>query len=298
MNSNQYEMRNPVTQYPAPPFPRQPQNAPGEAQQMDPIPDHGENSYQGFGRLKGRKALITGGDSGIGRAVAIAFAREGADVAIGYLPSEEADARQVIQLIQDAGCKAVALPGDIKDEAFCQKLVADAVEQLGGLDILVNNAGKQTAVSSLEELTTEQFDATFKTNVYAMFWITKAALPHLPPGASIINTSSIQAFDSSKNLLDYAQTKASIKAFSSALAKNLAQKGIRVNAVAPGPVWTPLQSSGGQPQDSIEKFGAQTPMGRPGQPAEFGPLYVFLASQESSYVTGEIYGVTGGEGLV
>ena len=291
-------MQNPVTQYPAPPFPRQPQNAPGLAQKMEPQPDHGEETYQGFGRLAGRKALITGGDSGIGRAVAIAMAREGADVAIGYLPSEEADAKQVIEWIEKAGGKAVALPGDIKDEAFCKKLVADAVEQLGGLDILVNNAGKQTAVSSLEELTTEQFDATFKTNVYAMFWITKAALPHLPAGAAIINTASIQAFDSSKNLLDYAQTKSSIVAFTHALAKNIAQKGIRVNAVAPGPVWTPLQSSGGQPQDSIEKFGAKTPMGRPGQPAEFGPVYVFLASQEASYVTGEVYGVTGGEGLM
>ena len=296
--TNQYEMRNPVTQYPGPPFARQPQNAPGLARKMEPQPDHGEQSYQGFGRLKGRKALITGGDSGIGRAVAIAFAREGADVAIGYLPSEESDAREVIQLIEDAGQKAVALPGDIKDEEFCKQLVHDAIEKLGGLDILVNNAGKQHAVSSLEEVTTEQFDDTFKTNVYAMFWITKAALPHLPAGASIINTASIQAFDSSKNLLDYAQTKASIVAFTHALAKNIAKKGIRVNAVAPGPVWTPLQSSGGQPQDSIEKFGEQTPMGRPGQPAEFGPAYVFLASQEASYVTGEVYGLTGGAGLM
>ena len=295
---NQYTMQNPVTQYPAPPFPRQPQNAPGLTQKMTPQPDHGEESYRGFGRLEGRRALITGGDSGIGRAVAIAFAREGADVAIGYLPSEASDAQEVVKLIQDAGRKAVALPGDIKDEEFCKKLVHDAVTQLGGLDILVNNAGKQTAQSSLEEVTTEQFDETFKTNVYAMFWITKAALVHLPPGASIINTASIQAFDSSKNLLDYAQTKSSIVAFSSALAKNIANKGIRVNAVAPGPVWTPLQSSGGQPQDSIETFGKQTPMGRPAQPAEFGPVYVFLASQEASYVTGEVYGVTGGEGLM
>ena len=295
---NQYAMQNPVTQYPAPPFPKQPQSAPGDTRKMEPVPDHGEETYQGFGRLSGRKALITGGDSGIGRAAAIAMAREGADVAIGYLPSEEADAKQVIEWIEKAGRKAVALPGDIKDEEFCKKLVADAVSQLGGLDILVNNAGKQTAVSSLEELTTEQFDATFKTNVYAMFWITKAALPHLPAGASIINTASIQAFDSSENLLDYAQTKSSIVAFTHALAKNIAPKGIRVNAVAPGPVWTPLQSSGGQPQSSIEKFGAKTPIGRPGQPAEFGPVYVFLASQEASYVTGEVYGVTGGEGLM
>ncbi len=295
---NQYAMQDPTKQYPSPPFPRQPQNAPGVTAKMNPDPDHGEKSYRGFGRLAGRKALITGGDSGIGRAAAIAFAREGADVAIGYLPSEEADAQEVVKLIEAEGRKAVALPGDIKQEEFCKQLVHDAVTQLGGLDILVNNAGKQTAQSSLEEVTTEQFDETFKTNVYAMFWITKAALVHLPPGASIINTASIQAFDSSKNLLDYAQTKSSIVAFSSALAKNIAKKGIRVNAVAPGPVWTPLQSSGGQPQDSIETFGKKTPMGRPGQPAEFGPLYVFLASQESSYVTGEVYGATGGDGLM
>ena len=295
---NQYEMQNPVTQYPAPPFPRQPQNAPGLAQKMEPQPDHGEQSYEGFGRLKGRKALITGGDSGIGRAVAIAYAREGADVAISYLASEESDAREVIRLIEEAGQKGIALPGDITDEEFCKTLVHDAVTGLGGLDILVNNAGKQHAVSSLEDVTTAQFDETFKTNVYAMFWITKAALIHLPPGASILNTASIQAFDSSKNLLDYAQTKASIVAFSSALAKNVAKKGIRVNAVAPGPVWTPLQSSGGQPQDSIETFGEKTPLGRPGQPAEFGPVYVFLASQEASYVTGEVYGLTGGDGLM
>ena len=291
-------MQDPTKQYPAPPFPRQPQNAPGVTAKMTPDPDHGEESYRGFGRLAGRRALITGGDSGIGRAAAIAFAREGADVAIGYLPAEESDAQEVVKLIEAEGRKAVALPGDIKEEEFCKQLVHDAVAQLGGLDILVNNAGKQTAQSSLEEVTTEQFDETFKTNVYAMFWITKAALIHLPPGASIINTASIQAFDSSKNLLDYAQTKSSIVAFSSALAKNIAKKGIRVNAVAPGPVWTPLQSSGGQPQDSIETFGEKTPMGRPAQPAEFGPLYVFLASQESSYVTGEVYGATGGDGLM
>ena len=295
---NQYAMQDPTKQYPGPPFPHQPQNAPGVTQKMNPDPDHGEESYRGFGRLAGRKALITGGDSGIGRAAAIAFAREGADVAIGYLPSEESDAQEVVKLIEAEGRKAVALPGDIKEEEFCKQLVHEAVTQLGGLDILVNNAGKQTAQSSLEEVTTEQFDETFKTNVYAMFWITKAALVHLPPGASIINTASIQAFDSSKNLLDYAQTKASIVAFSSALAKNIAKKGIRVNAVAPGPVWTPLQPSGGQPQDSIETFGKDTPLGRPGQPAEFGPLYVFLASQESSYVTGEVYGATGGDGLM
>jgi NAD(P)-dependent dehydrogenase (short-subunit alcohol dehydrogenase family) len=238
---------------------------------MDPRPDHGETSYKGFGRLAGRKALITGGDSGIGRAAAIAFAREGADVAINYLPVEEPDAQEVVDLIREAGRKAVALPGDIRDEAFCRKLVADAIQALGGLDILVNNAAKQIAQKSIEELSTEQFDATFKTNVYAMFWITKAAIPHLSPGAAIINTASIEAYDPSGMLLDYAQTKACIVAFTKSLSKQLAQKGIRVNAVAPGPIWTPLNPSGGSPQEKVEKFGSQTPFGRPGQPAELGP---------------------------
>ncbi len=294
--SDQTTTQNPVTQYPKPPFERQPQSAPGLAGQMNPLPDHGEKTYKGTGRLAGRKALITGGDSGIGRAVAIAFAREGADVAIGYLPSEEPDAREVVQLIEAAGRKAVALPGDIRDEKFCQSLIADAVSGLGGLDILVNNAGKQQAVDSILELTTDQFDATFKTNVYALFWITKAAVPHLKEGASIINTSSVQAYDPSENLLDYAQTKSSIVAFTKSLAKQLGKKGIRVNAVAPGPFWTALQVSGGQPQSSIEKFGSQTPLGRPGQPAEIAPVYVLLASQESSYATGQVYGESGGAG--
>ncbi len=263
---------------------------------MTPRPDHGETSYKGSGKLTGRKALITGGDSGIGRAAAIAFAREGADVAINYLPVEEPDAKQVIALIRAAGRNAVALPGDIRDETFCQQLVGDAVAQLGGLDIVVNNAGMQQAVDSLLNLTTQQFDATFKTNVYAMFWITKAALPHLPAGAAIINTASVEAYDPASNLLDYAQTKASIVAFTKSLAKQLAPKGIRVNAVAPGPVWTPLQVTGGQPPDAIPTFGSDTPMGRPGQPAELGPVYVALASPEFSYATGQVYGASGGSG--
>ena len=292
--ANQTTKQDPTSQYPQPPFPRQPQDAPGSIHDMTPRPDHGETSYQGMGRLKGRKALITGGDSGIGRAAAIAYAREGADVAINYLPSEEKDAQEVIKLIEETGQKAVALPGDITSEAFCKKLVSDAVEQLGGLDILVNNAGKQTAVDAIADLSSEQFDETFKTNVYALFWITKAAMPHLKAGASIINTSSIQAAQPSPNLLDYAQTKASIVAFTQALAQQVAEKGIRVNAVAPGPFWTPLQPSGGQPQDSIEKFGSEVPMKRPGQPAELAPLYVFLASQESSYSTGAVFAATGG----
>ncbi|SMB78558.1 SDR family oxidoreductase [Deinococcus hopiensis] len=286
--------QDPTKQYPAPPFPRQPQEAPGDTHTMIPVPDHGEQTYRGHDRLGGRKALITGGDSGIGRAVAIAFAREGADVAINYLPSEENDAREVIALIEAAGRKAVALPGDLTDEAFCERLVADTVQALGGLDILVNNAGKQQAVEAIADLTTAQFDATFRTNVYATFWVTKAAMPHLPAGATIINTASIQASQPSPMLLDYASTKAAIVAFTQALAQQVAEQGIRVNAVAPGPYWTPLQPTGGQPQDKIEKFGSGTPMGRPGQPAEIAPLYVFLASSESSYSTGGVFGSTGG----
>ncbi|MBO1077841.1 SDR family oxidoreductase [Roseomonas haemaphysalidis] len=293
-NTDPYRMRDPRKQYPQPPFPRQPQGAPGDVHRMDPAPDHGEQSYRGAGRLPGRKALVTGADSGIGRAAAIAFAREGADVALVFLPSEEQDAREVARLIEAAGRKAVLLPGDMKDEAFCQRMVADAVQQLGGLDILVNNAGKQTAVKDIAELTTEQFDATFKTNVYAMFWITKAALPHMPAGAAIINTTSIQAMQPSPTLLDYAPTKAAIMNFTKALAKQVAEKGIRVNAVAPGPFWTPLQPSGGQPQEKIEEFGSETLLGRPGQPAELAAAYVLLASQEASYMTGEVIGATGG----
>ncbi|MBC6993968.1 SDR family oxidoreductase [Neolewinella lacunae] len=286
--------QNPLTQYPQPPFPRQPQSRPGDIHKMDPEPDHGEESYVGTGRLQGRKALITGGDSGIGRAAAIAYAREGADVAINYLPSEEQNAREVIKLIQDAGQKAVAIPGDISQESFCQQLVEGAVAELGGLDILVNNAGRQTSQQSILDLTTEQFDNTFKVNVYALFWITKAALPHLEPGATIINTASVQSYDPSESLLDYAQTKACIVSFTKSLAQQVAEKGIRVNAVAPGPFWTALQPSGGQPQEKVQQFGASTALKRPGQPVECSPLYVLLASQESSYITGEVMGITGG----
>jgi NAD(P)-dependent dehydrogenase (short-subunit alcohol dehydrogenase family) len=288
-------MENPLTKYPRPPFERQEQDFPGLASKMIPPPDHGEKSYKGSGKLKNRKALVTGGDSGIGRAAVIAFAREGADVAINYLPAEESDAKEVIELIQAAGRKAVALPGDIRDEKFCQKLVADAVAQLGGLDLVVNNAAKQKSQDSLQDLTTEQFDATFKTNVYAMFWITKAALPHLKPGAAIINTASIQAYDPSPQLVDYAQTKACTVSFTKSMAKQLAEKGIRVNAVAPGPFWTPLQPSGGQPPEALEKFGESSPLGRPGQPAELAATYVLLASAESTYITGEVFGNVGGD---
>lgn len=288
---------NPVD-YPVPPFVEQPQPIPGLASKMIPVPDHGEKSYKGSGRLAGRKALITGGDSGIGRAVAIAYAREGADVAIGYLPEEEPDAAEVIRLIEAEGRKAIALPGDIRSEAFCQQLVKEAAEKLGGLDILVNNAGRQQYNESIRTLSTEDFDATFKTNVYAMFWITKAALEYLPRGASIINTSSVQAFKPSEILLDYAQTKASIVAFTKSLAKQLGKEGIRVNAVAPGPYWTPLQSSGGQPQEKVKEFGASAPLGRPGQPAEIASLYVTMASVESSYTSGQVWCSDGGTGTL
>jgi len=285
---------DPRDRYPVPPFPKQEQPWPGLAGKMDPRPDHGEHSYVGSGRLAGRKALITGGDSGMGRAAAIAFAREGADVAFGYLPQEESDAQEVVALIRAAGRKAVPLPGDIRDERVCRQLVADAAEALGGLDILVNNAARQIAAKTLEEITTEHFDWTFKTNVYANFWITQAALAHLPAGGAIINTSSINAWDPQETIVDYAATKAAILSLTRSLAKQLAPRGIRVNAVAPGPVWTPLQPSGGQLPDKLPDFGAETPAKRPGQPAELAALYVLLASDEISFTTGQCFGATGG----
>jgi NAD(P)-dependent dehydrogenase (short-subunit alcohol dehydrogenase family) len=287
-------MQNPLDQYPKPPFKPQHQEAPGLACKMDPRPDHGETTYRGSGKLIGRKALITGGDSGIGRAAAIAFAREGADVAINYLPVEEPDAKEVVELIQSAGRKAVAIPGDLRDEAFCQKLVSEAVAQLGGLDILVSNAAKQVFQDSLLDISTEQFDSTFRTNIYGMFWVTKAALPHLQPGSTIICTTSINAYDPVPTILDYAMTKGAIAIFVKGLSKQLIPKGIRVNGVAPGPVWTPLQPSGGQSTEKLITFGSDVPFGRPGQPAELAATYVLLASQDSSYVSGEIYGITGG----
>jgi NAD(P)-dependent dehydrogenase (short-subunit alcohol dehydrogenase family) len=289
-------LKNPVDAYAKPPFPKQQQEWPGLASKMTPKPDHGEQSYKGTGRLQGRKALITGGDSGIGRAAAIAFAREGVDVAINYLPAEEPDAQEVAQLIGAAGRKAVLLPGDIKSEAFCKKLVDDAVRALGGLDIVVNNAARQVAQTSILDISTEQFDETFKTNVYAMFWISKAAVPHLRPGSTIINTTSVNAYEPSEYIIDYAATKGAIMIFTKGLAKQLAEKGIRVNGVAPGPVWTPLQVTGGQTEENLAKFGKETPMGRPGQPAELAPLYVALASDDASYTTGQVFGAVGGRG--
>jgi NAD(P)-dependent dehydrogenase (short-subunit alcohol dehydrogenase family) len=289
-------MQNPVDKYPKPPFKKQKQPWPGLAKEMDPPPDHGETSYKGSGRLKGRKALITGGDSGMGRAAAIAFAREGADVAINYFPNEEADAQDVIALIEKEGRKGVALPGDLRDEAFCAHLVAQAVATLGGLDILVSNAARQQSHDSIADISSEDFDATIKTNIYAPFWIIKAALPHLKPGAAIIGTTSEQAMEPSPELYDYAMTKAATTNYVRSLAKQLAPKGIRVNGVAPGPIWTPLQVSGGASMDKLEKFGGHAPMGRPGQPAELASIYVQLAAEDASYATGQVYGASGGAG--
>jgi len=290
-------LKDPRTAGPKPPFQRQSQPWPGLASKMNPRPDHGETSYRGSGRLMGRKALITGGDSGMGRAAAIAYAREGADVAINYLPDEEADAREVIALIRAAGRKGVALPGDLRSEAFCKKLVNDAVRQLGGLDILVNNAARQQANAFITDISSEEFDWTIKTNIYAPFWTTKAALPHLQPGSVIIATTSEQATDPSKDLYDYAMTKAATSNYVRSLAKQLAPKGIRVNGVAPGPIWTPLQVSGGATMEKLETFGGDTPAGRPGQPGELAGIYVLLAENGSSYTTGHVYGAAGGNGL-
>ncbi|SDR95954.1 hypothetical protein SAMN04488543_0824 [Friedmanniella luteola] len=294
MSRDQYTFADPTKLYSGIDPTAQYQEGAGLDADLEEKADLGETSYRGLGRLVGRKALITGGDSGIGGATAIAFAREGADVAIGYLPEEEEDAQRIKGLITDAGQKAVLLPGDLKDAAYCTELVAQAVEQLGGLDILVNNAGKQQSVEALADVSDEQFDETYKTNVYAMFRVTKAALPHLQPGSTIINTSSIQAYEPSETLVDYASTKAAINNFSKGLAQQLAPQGIRVNVVAPGPIWTPLQTAGGQPPEDLPAFGEQTPLGRPGQPAELAPAYVFLASAESSYVIGATLHVNGG----
>lgn len=289
-------LRDPRQGYPHPPFGEQTQPWPGLASRMDPVPDHGEKSYRGSGRLNGRHALITGGDSGIGRAAAIAYAREGADVAIVYLPAEEPDAQDVARYIKDAGRRAVLIPGDLRDENFCKSAVERAVRELGGLDILVNNAGRQHTQNSILDITTEQFDWTVKTNLYGMFWLTRAAIPHMPPGSTIINTTSVNAYDPSVNLLDYSMTKGAIMIFTKGLAKQMINRGIRVNGVAPGPFWTPLQVTGGQTQTKVKEFGEETPMGRPGQPAELAAIYVLLASAESSYSTGQIFGAVGGRG--
>ncbi len=294
--TDQYTMQDPTAMY-ADKKPDE-QYLPGagtDEEMAQNVPaDHGEDTYRGSGRLEGRKALVTGGDSGIGAAVAIAYAREGADVAISYLPEEEEDAQRIIGLIEAAGRTAVALPGDITSKEWCEELVAKAVEGLGGLDIVVNNAGKQQNVDSITDIEDEEFDETFKTNVYATFRITKAAVPHLAPGSTIINTTSIQAYAPSPHLVHYAATKATVNNLAKGLAAQLAPKGIRVNAVAPGPIWTPLQPAGGQKPEDLPSAGEQTYLGRWGQPAELAPAYVFLASGESSYVVGETLHVDGG----
>lgn len=297
MSEDQYTPQDPTEQYGQQQGqPPQQQSTPGSEQEMGPKPDHGEDSYRGSDRLSGKRAVITGGDSGIGRAVAVAFAREGADVLISYLgDEEEADARETVRLVEQAGRTGVAVRCDVREEANCRDLIDRALSDLGGIDILVNNAAYQMSQDEgLAGISTEQFDRVFKTNVYAMFWLCKLALPHLKEGSTIINTTSVQAFTPSPQLLDYATTKAGIANFTKALALDLADRGIRVNAVAPGPIWTPLIPAT-MPTEKVKQFGTDTPLGRPGQPAELAPAYVFFASQESSYVTGEILGVTGGK---
>ena len=285
---------NPLNQYYTEEFPTQYQEPPAVQANMKPVPDCGETSYKGNGKLTGRKALVTGGDSGIGRATAIAYAREGADVAINYLPEEQQDAEDVKKLIEAEGKKAVLIPGDLSEETFCKELIDTAYNELDGLDILALVAGKQQAVEDIMDLSTEQLRKTFEINVFSLFWVVKAALPYLPEGASIITTTSVQGYNPSPNLLDYASTKFAINGFTRGLAKQLAPKGIRVNSVAPGPIWTALQISGGQPSDAIPEFGQQAPLKRAGQPVELANVYVFLASNDASYVTAQIYGVTGG----
>ncbi|MEU6487468.1 SDR family oxidoreductase [Streptomyces sp. NPDC046887] len=289
------EPRDPVTRHPRPDFPDQEQDHPGFTGPMDPPPDHGEESYRGSGRLDGLVALVTGGDSGIGRAVCLAFAREGADVVLTHLPEEEAEARETARLVESAGRKAVAVAADNRDEQSCERLVERVVREFGRIDVLVNNAAYQMAQpDGIEAITTEQFDRVMKTNLYGMFWLTRAALKHIPRGGSVINTTSVQAYQPSPPLLDYAMTKGAIVTFTHGLAQMVAERGIRVNAVAPGPVWTPLIPA---TMPDTSGFGKQSPLGRPAQPAEMAPAYVFLASPQSSYITGEIVNATGGTPL-
>ena len=289
---------DPQTKYTDKPFAEQRQKWPALQREMTPVPDCGERSYRGSGKLQGRRALVTGGDSGIGRAAVIAFAREGADVAINYFPTEEPDAQDVAKLLRAEGHKIVLIPGDLTDQKFCVDLIGRANRELGGLDILVNNAAYQQSKGSIAEVSFEQFDRTMKTNLYAMFWLTKTAVPLLKPGAAIINTASVNSFSPEKELLDYATTKGGIAIFTKALAKQLAAQGIRVNAVAPGPIWTPLQVAGGQLPGKMGEFGQDTPLGRAGQPAELAPLYVMLASGELSYTDGSVFGANGGTGTI
>jgi NAD(P)-dependent dehydrogenase (short-subunit alcohol dehydrogenase family) len=289
---------NPANRFPTEPLPEQKQPWPALQRNMHPVPDCGEASYRGSGRLAGRKALVTGGDSGIGRAAVIAFAREGADVAINYYPSEEPDAQDVAKLLRGEGRRIVLIPGDLTDTAFCGSLPGKAAKALGGLDIVVNNAAYQQSKASIDEISAEQFDRTIKTNLYALFHISKAAIPLMKPGACFINTASVNSVSPEKELLDYATTKGGILIFTKALAKQLATKGIRVNAVAPGPIWTPLQVAGGQLPGEMHKFGQDTPLGRAGQPAELASLYVTLADGSTSYTSGSVFGANGGSGVV
>lgn len=289
---NKSNMQDPKEQYPKPPYSAKKQQVPGTEAEMNPKADHGEDTYRGSGKLKGRKAIITGGDSGIGRAVAIAFAREGADVLISYL-SEEEDARETAKYIEEAGQKAVLVPGDISEEAHCKKIVDKAVKEFGQIDILVNNAAFQMARESLEEIPSDEWDYTFRTNIYSMFYLCKAAKPHMKPGSTIVNTTSVNAYDPKPILVAYAATKGAIQNFTASLGQLLAEDGIRVNCVAPGPVWTPLIPST-MPEENVKNFGKNTPLKRAGQPAELAAAYVLLASQDSSYMTGSTVQVTGG----
>ncbi len=295
MTTDQLTFTNPVDRFPSISPPEQRQQEPGIEAEMVPLPDIGEHSYRGTGRLKGRRALVTGGDSGIGAATAIAFAREGADVAINYLSAEEHDAQNVARIIGECGRHAVTIPGDLTDAAFCRVLVERAVDELGGLDILVNNAGRQIAGEGLATISDEQLEDTFEANILSFFRVTRTALPHLKPGSSVINTTSIQAYQPSPKLMDYASTKAAINNFTKGLAEELAPNGVRVNSVAPGPIWTVLQPAEGQPPEALPEFGKKTPLGRAGQPTELAPAYVFLASPESSFVVGATIHVNGGQ---
>jgi NAD(P)-dependent dehydrogenase (short-subunit alcohol dehydrogenase family) len=298
MAEDQHRQQDPTQQYPQPEYPEQDQRDqhPGFETEMQPEPDYGYESYRGMGRLEGKAAVITGGDSGIGRAVALAFAREGADVLFSYLSEEEPDAQQTAHVVEESGKKAVKMPGDIAEESQCQALVQRAVEEFGKIDVLVNNAAHQMTVDGISDISSDLLDRTFKTNIYAMFWLCKAAIPHMPEGGSIINVSSIQAYQPSPTLLPYSATKGAIVTFTKGLAQEVVQYGLRANTVAPGPVWTPIIPAS-MPGDTVAQFGGTSPMGRPAQPAELAPAFVFLASQESSFVNGETLGVTGGQPL-
>jgi NAD(P)-dependent dehydrogenase (short-subunit alcohol dehydrogenase family) len=298
MTEDQHAQQDPTQQYPQPEYPEQDQRDqhPGLESEMRPEPDYGYETYRGYGRLEGKAAIITGGDSGIGRAVALAFAREGADVMISYLEEEETDAQETARVVEEAGKKAIKVPGDISEESQCQALVQRAVEVFGKIDVLVNNAAHQMTVEGIADISSELLDRTFKTNIYAMFWLCKAAIPHMPEGGSIINVGSIQAYQPSPTLLPYSATKGAIVTFTKGLAQEVVSYGLRANTVAPGPVWTPIIPAS-MPGDTVSQFGGTSPMGRPAQPAELAPAFVFLASQESSFVNGETLGVTGGQPL-